>query len=53
MHETLRLRRIKRGIGLRELARKLGVDPSALYRWEHGTWTPTPEHAKAWKRALK
>lgn len=53
MRTTPKDRRLKLGIGLRELARKLGVAPSTLLRWESGEKQPTEKHAKAWERALR
>lgn len=49
---TLKKRRIDAGIGLRELARKIKVDPSALLRWESGRWKPTEKNLERWQKAL-
>lgn len=37
----------------REVARRIGVSPSALCKWERGQKKPTDAHMRAWKRALK
>ncbi|MBE4790713.1 helix-turn-helix transcriptional regulator [Streptomyces sp. NE06-02F] len=39
-------------IGLRELARVIGVSPSALSRWENRINLPRSEHALKWAEAL-
>ncbi|MDX2696841.1 helix-turn-helix domain-containing protein [Streptomyces ipomoeae] len=39
-------------IGLRELARVIGVSPSALSRWENRINLPRGEHALKWAEAL-
>lgn len=39
-------------IGLRELARVIGVSPSALSRWENRINLPRGEHALKWADAL-
>lgn len=39
-------------IGLRELARVIGVSPSALSRWETSINLPRGEHALRWADAL-
>lgn len=49
----LKKERLAAGIGLRELARKIKVDPSALVRWESGRWKPTDKHAEKWAAALE
>jgi len=41
------------GISLRRLAEALGVDPSALFRWENGTARPRRGHARAWGEAIR
>lgn len=35
--ERIRAKRLTQGITLRELARRLGVDPSTVTAWENGT----------------
>jgi transcriptional regulator with XRE-family HTH domain len=41
------------GIGLRELAHEVEVDPSTLSRWERGTVVPGPAAARRWLQALR
>jgi transcriptional regulator with XRE-family HTH domain len=43
-----RLVRLTAGISLREMAREIGVDPSALLRWERGEHRPTGAAAARW-----
>lgn len=47
-----RARRVSLHIGLRELARVIGVSPSALSRWENRINLPRGEHALRWANAL-
>ena len=50
-----RARRMREGAALsvRELASRIGVDPSTLSRWERGATTPSPEGALAWAAAME
>ncbi len=43
-YERLRRERIRRGWSLDELARKIGIDPKTLSRWEHNKSFPYPVH---------
>jgi len=46
--------RVRAGIGLRELARLLGVDPATVTRWERGIHRPLRGHAaERYARALE
>ncbi|WP_419249526.1 helix-turn-helix domain-containing protein [Streptomyces griseorubiginosus] len=47
-----RARRVSLHIGLRELARVIGVSPSALSRWENRINLPRGDHALRWANAL-
>jgi PTS system nitrogen regulatory IIA component len=50
---TLRMLRIDAGLGLNELARRIGVSPAYLSRVEHGhDAVPTPDRVAAIARAL-
>ncbi|MCA1190320.1 helix-turn-helix domain-containing protein [Saccharopolyspora sp. 6T] len=48
----LRKAREERGLGVRELARKLGTDHTKLVRCENGRTTPTPEYVASVLTAL-
>jgi transcriptional regulator with XRE-family HTH domain len=39
--DGLRLARLSSGVGLRETARRVGIEPSNLWRIEKGKFTPT------------
>jgi transcriptional regulator with XRE-family HTH domain len=47
-----RLVRLSAGISLREMARVIGVDASALLRWERGEQRPTGAPAARWVEEL-
>ena len=52
-YSDMRAAREQAGIGLREMARMIGIDPSALVRWESGKWKPKQKHAERWAAALE
>ena len=51
--ERLRLTRMLLGLSQRELARKLGVDPSTVRRWETGKSVPARHHVASIDEVLK
>lgn len=51
--DNLRMRRLKRRLRLRDVAKAAGVSIASLSAWERGARKPKPEHLKKWKRALR
>jgi len=51
--ERLRLTRMLLGLSQRELARKLGVDPSTVRKWEAGKSAPARHHVASIDEILK
>ena len=47
-------RRIREAANVRQqdMARRVGVDPSALWRWEHGKRRPRDDAAVRWAQQL-
>ncbi len=45
--KTIQQLREERGWSQRELARRLRVPPSTVYRWEHRGQVPSPSHRQA------
>lgn len=45
--KRIRRGRERRGLTVAELARIVGVDPSAVYHWEAGRFSPASKHMLA------
>lgn len=41
---VIRDQRLKRGLSQEALAREVGVTHHVVYRWEKGTYSPSPEN---------
>lgn len=50
---VIREARERQGLSLRQLARLVEADPSAVLRWETNVWTPKPAAVSALARALE
>jgi len=50
--DLIRAKRDERGLSQRELAKLMGVSPSAVAQWETGDKTPTNRHMSGLKTAL-
>lgn len=53
VRETLILARRTRGIRLKALARRLGISPGGLAKWQAGKRRPSPAQLAAWQDAVR
>ena len=51
--EKIKKYRIQRGLSLRKLAKKLGIDPATLARWERSSTIPRKKLCQALKNILR
>jgi DNA-binding XRE family transcriptional regulator len=50
--EKIKQYRTRHGMGQRELAKRLGVDPSSIWAWETEAYRPTSRHMSTLENVL-